>query len=203
MAFIGGHYHEKIWRYQPLKQDWKLHIFRIAFRSPRAQWVISSAPSPRHQPWHQPDDDHAAGSLWMKIFQLPWILSRISLLCVSPVDSPDKRPLVWKAFPCHDAILDKLWYVITMTSQGGGGWGHWPHTHGDKPVSVVYYWLAHWVQILVNFESKYNSFRTRKLIGICLLQNGYIVSMFWRNWYQEIVRVGVGTERMGGGEEWW
>ena len=38
VAFIGGHYLEKIWRCQSVKQDWKLH-YRIAFRSPRGQWV--------------------------------------------------------------------------------------------------------------------------------------------------------------------
>ena len=26
VAFIGGHYHEKIWRYQSVLQDWKLHF---------------------------------------------------------------------------------------------------------------------------------------------------------------------------------
>ena len=34
--FIGGHYHEKIWRYQAVKQD---SIFRITFRFPIGQWV--------------------------------------------------------------------------------------------------------------------------------------------------------------------
>ena len=38
VTFIGGHYLEKIWRCQSVKQDWKLH-YRIAFRSPRGQWV--------------------------------------------------------------------------------------------------------------------------------------------------------------------
>ena len=38
MAFIRRLYHEKIWRYQSVTQDWKLHS-RITFRSPRGQWV--------------------------------------------------------------------------------------------------------------------------------------------------------------------
>ena len=38
MAFIGGHYHKKIWRYQSVKQDWKLQ-FKIPLRFPRGQWV--------------------------------------------------------------------------------------------------------------------------------------------------------------------
>ena len=33
MAFIWGHHHKKIWRYQSVKQDW------ITLISPRGQWV--------------------------------------------------------------------------------------------------------------------------------------------------------------------
>ena len=50
MAFIRGHYHEKIWTYQSVKQDWKLHFWdhiqisqgqwvKIAYRSPRDQCI--------------------------------------------------------------------------------------------------------------------------------------------------------------------
>ena len=59
-----------------------LIMLNVSMLSPawKTLWLVvkSSTPSPWHQPWHQPDDDHAPGNLWMKIFQLPWILYRIS-----------------------------------------------------------------------------------------------------------------------------
>ena len=41
VAFIWGHYHKNIWRYQSVKQDWRLHL-KITIRSPRGQWVVVS-----------------------------------------------------------------------------------------------------------------------------------------------------------------
>ena len=38
LSFIGGHYHEKIWRYQSVNKI-ENYISRIAFRSPGVQWV--------------------------------------------------------------------------------------------------------------------------------------------------------------------
>ena len=44
MAFIGGHYHVRFWRYRSYNKI-ENYIFRIAFGSPRGQWVNSLGPN--------------------------------------------------------------------------------------------------------------------------------------------------------------
>ena len=47
VTFNGGHYHEHIWRYQSVKQDWKFHFYASAFRR-RRHYVFGLSVRPYH-----------------------------------------------------------------------------------------------------------------------------------------------------------
>ena len=49
MAFIWRHYHKKIWRYQSVKPDWKLHAYNWIQIS-QGQWVKMKLTSLMHKP---------------------------------------------------------------------------------------------------------------------------------------------------------
>ena len=130
VAFIWGHYHVKIWRYQSLKSKIEGYIFKITLRSPRGQWVKSKLKSVEFfMAWRLMTPQTTSSCVqiirtdiklqtmtWMSIWLLLRQVSELSWL-FAPIHTQDKilrLPQILFS-PCHrpPAALD----VYPMTQQ--------------------------------------------------------------------------------------